>query len=264
MLRERPTRRTVLAALGSACSLSLAGCGGESTTDELLDPGTSASTDAGTVTVEGIAASRQYLYRQAGVHPSPAGAAGTVFVLATVSVEGFDADDPRPGERLSLALDGESANPATHRPMPDDGNPRYAWAVSEGASADRWVIRWGEQAAWRVPEAARAYVGAPPTFTVRSFEAPEEVTKPADGTAEVPLALTVANTGDAAGTFLVELGSRALSDAPEQELAVAPGETATTEASATVPPSLAAGEQLTVYADWGADVREREVLLRAD
>jgi hypothetical protein len=263
VIRDRPTRRTVLATLGSACTLSLAGCGG-STTDDLLAPGTSAAVDAGTVTVEAIAARRQYRYRQAGVHPSPAGAAGTVFVLATVSVEGFDAEDPRPGERLSLALDGDPASQATHRPMPAEGTPRFAWAVSEGTSADRWTVRYGEAAAWRVPESARAYVGTPPTFEVRSFAAPETVTKPAGETAEVTLAVTVANTGDAEGTFLVELGSRAVSDAPEQALAVTPGETATAEASVTVPPSLEAGERVTVYADWGADVREREVLLRTD
>lgn len=264
MTNDRPTRRTVLVGLGSACTLSLAGCSGESTTGELLEPGTSASVDAGTVTVAAVAARRQYLYRQAGVHPTPAGEANTVFALATVSLEGFDADDPRPGDRLSLALDGDPASPATHRPMPVEGNPRYAWAVAEGTSADRWTVRWGTEAAWRVPEATRAYVADPPTFDVRSFEAPDAVTKPAGETAEVPLDLTVENTGDARGTFLVELGSRAVSDAAEQELAVAPGETATATASATVPPSLETGERLTVYADWGAEVREREVLLRAN
>jgi hypothetical protein len=165
------------------------------------------------------------------------GDADEQFVVATAET-GPGVDGPAPDD-YALRVDGETVGvldglrdgPAFYEAFRLDGGARrwLAFPLPKPLEAERVAVTWpgGELA---LSDAALARLALPPTsFEVRAFSAPEAVAldEPA------PLSVTVANVGDADGTFVAGLNrsGTAIPHQPETvaRLAVPAGGTATWE-----------------------------------
>lgn len=76
-------------------------------------------------------------------------------------------------------------------------------------------------ASWRMPEAVMAQLNAPPEFTLKALEIPEEAPD------KVPISVTVENTGDHRGVFYATLNASSLSHGKNINIEVPANETVT-------------------------------------
>lgn len=206
-------RRRLLAALAAA---PVAGCLGRSDPDDGTTPtttdttarttSTTTTTPAPDASVHGVTVTPELVAMNSPDSTATAGDRDEQFVVAAVSA----AESPRPDRtEFALDVDGETRAPTTdvgfgtrlwERGMPY-GEERDGWLafrLPKPLDADDVTLSWpaGEHA---LSADALARLNRPPTtFEVREFAVPDSAA-PGD---TVTATLTVANVGDADGTFV--------------------------------------------------------------
>ena len=201
-------RRRVLALCGLA--ITGAGCQGETADTETVTPVQSpavSETDTGpppAVTItDSVVTPGVVVPGTDSIDVQPADGQ---FLVLTAVVEGSRTDRAA----FSLRFDGSTYSPETFRnglyrdgewgrQFTEAGGPLVFDLPETGAASDARLSWPGGE--WTPPEAVRARLEAPlPSFDV-ALDAPERVTEPATTTLEI----TVTNTGDTAGRYVLAL-----------------------------------------------------------
>lgn len=268
-----PSRRHVLAALGTVIG---AGCTSQdtpatatSTTDTTTtaktttSPETTTATETTTtsttrppVSFDAITATRSFVYLFSSAHHRAYTSPDTTFVFARADrqvdrteydlVAGdrhYPAQREVAGESVGGLVDG----------VPEGKGSLLAFAI-EGVVAPADATINGPDGATALPESARQTLRTPPKLSVSSFSVPSE----AESGSDVTVTISVENRGGVTGAFRANVGSTALSGRPVMTVDVPAESTRTVEKSVSLYES---GDTETVRCDWGADRIERTIEL---
>lgn len=256
-----PTRRAALKALSAVSFSGISGClrgaadGHEETTHtttavEEFNFGEWAQVSGGKVTVENVAVQRfvQKDIKSDSPNTKIVAEEQTKYLTATLrernqpAVTAFlRADGNRVERGRGLLYDGYNVSPHKSRiyfPLDlrrtiDSG--AVVFAPEEGMPV----------ASWALPESALFQLNHPPAFEVHQFSAPAEVAEHRD----IPVTITVENTGQTDGVFRANLGIADLSHPPTIQIEVPAGEKRTVEK----PVPVYQGGELTVVLNWGSN-----------
>lgn len=140
---------------------------------------------------------------------------------------------------------------STKRP----GHPAFPAPISDAASgAIVWRRDTDSRVRWNLSSETVDVLGRAPSFTLRSFDTPDSVSRGDSFEA----AFTVANTGDRAGRFIAEFGAGPISDYTEAAIAV-PAGAEQTHTGMLDPHYSDDTTELQVSLDWGHKRRDRTI-----
>jgi hypothetical protein len=216
-------------------------------------PARRADVDGRTVHLVSARTSRAIVTLLAGTHPSVSAQADRQYVVVELAVSGEEAQSAAE-DACELRVDDDAVQPMRETVQPFTDGVHLAFSLPLDVDPEEVALAWVGAVETPVFPLTHSLVPSltnPPAFEVRSFDVPAG----ADGD-EVEVSFTVANVGEGDGTFLAELGSRAISDQGELRVEVAAGGTKTVTRSVGLVPS--AGDQVVVL-DWGSGTMERTV-----
>lgn len=273
------SRRRALQACGIVVGGGLAGCLSDGSEDPTTgDPestqgdgatelalGETVSVSRGSITVESMTTHRMVEVLFGSAHSVVHGKRDTQFVVTELTTEGIT--DPVELAREEMALDlGSERYEVTEEHLSanvnTDGTVRLAFPIPMNISETAGTLLWTNDsgkpvASWAVVDRVSERLSNPPAFRVESFEVPETAT--VDST--ISVAVEVRNTGDSSGTFLAELGTKRLSDQPQDGIDIPAGEIRIKNGEMRLVGD--AGETETVVLDWGMDKLEHEVTIES-
>lgn len=135
------------------------------------------------------------------------------------------------------------------------GHPAFPAPINSASSgAIIWRRDADSEVRWKLSSETVDVLGQAPSFTVRSFDTPESVSRGESFEAS----FTVANTGDRAGRFIAEFGAGPISDYPEAAIDIPQG-TERTHTGMLDPDYSDDTTEIQVSLDWGHKRRDRTV-----
>lgn len=135
------------------------------------------------------------------------------------------------------------------------GHPAFPAPISDATSgAIVWFRDADSKVRWKLPSETVDVLGQAPSFTVRSFDAPDSVSR---GEA-VEASFTVANTGERDGRFITEFGAGPISDHGEVTIDV-PAGTEQTHTGLLDPHYSDDTTEIQVTLNWGRERLHRTV-----
>lgn len=250
-------RRKVLRCLAGGV-LPLSGCLSAGTANRTLEVGESYESEGGrTVTVRGVQVRRLIRSTSVGsaTHIDVAWLAGHQFAVVDAEATGADGTSVLSDVQFALEVDG------VQYPRPDQ---HWYWAFPPGShdrpgrpafpapvtDATDGAIVWRREnepsVRWTLPSETVEQFERAPSFTVRSFDAPDSVSRGDSFDA----AFTVTNTSEHDGRFVAEFGAGPISDHGEVAMPVS-AEAGRTHAGIMDPHYPRNASEIQVTLDWG-------------